>query len=85
MIAEVRTRVEHELPSWCKQRLGALAAITRNTDLLAEGYLDSMLVLDLVSYVENQFGVAVDSTDISPENFSSIQALARLALLRQAA
>ena len=43
---------------------------------LDEGIVDSMNVLELVTYVENQFGIKVDTPDIVPANFDSVSKLA---------
>ena len=50
----------------------------RDTDsFLEEGIVDSTGVLELVMFVEEQFGVHVDDEDIVPENFDSVERLAR--------
>ena len=50
----------------------------RDTDsFLEEGIVDSTGVLELVMFVEEKFGVQVDDEDIVPENFDSVERLAR--------
>jgi acyl carrier protein len=44
--------------------------------LLGEGIIDSLGVLDIVGYLENQFRIAVSDDDLSPENFETIGCLA---------
>lgn len=44
-------------------------------DLLQSGVLDSLGVLDLVAFVEQQFGIQVSDEELLPENFQTIQAL----------
>jgi acyl carrier protein len=39
---------------------------------LDEGIVDSMNVLELVAFVEEQFGIPVADEDITPENFDSV-------------
>jgi acyl carrier protein len=47
-----------------------------NHDLLLEkGILDSLGILDVVTFVESEFNVAVDDEDLLPENFESIHAM----------
>ena len=79
MATESVQQIENELVEWCNQRIHPRVAITKETDLLGEGYLDSLLVMDLVAFVERRFAVAIDNAEISPRNFGSIQALAALA------
>lgn len=43
---------------------------------LQEGIVDSVGVLELVLFVEETFGVAVDDQDITPDNFDSVNKLA---------
>jgi acyl carrier protein len=70
-------RIERGLLQWCNHRLQPDVPITAETNLLNEGYLDSLLVMDIVLQIEKQFGVTIDSADISPRHFRSIQRLAR--------
>lgn len=49
-----------------------------DTDLLAAGLLDSFDIVNLVSRLEETFGVEIDPTDIVPENFRTISAIAVL-------
>ena len=49
---------------------------TDDTSFLAAGILDSMAVLELVSWVETTFKIKPDVRDITPENFDSVERLA---------
>ena len=44
--------------------------------LLEEGIVDSMNVLELVTFVEGEFGLKVSEKDIVPDNFDSVSSLA---------
>jgi len=44
---------------------------------LEEGIVDSMNVLELVSFVEDHFGISVPDEDIIPENFDSVANMAQ--------
>jgi len=46
--------------------------------LLGEGIIDSLGVLDIVGYLENEFGVSIADEDLSPENFETITRLTAL-------
>lgn len=47
-----------------------------NHDLLLEkGILDSLGILEVVTFVEAEFNIAVDDEDLQPENFESIHAM----------
>ncbi len=43
---------------------------------LENGVIDSMNVIELVLFLEQQFGIQVDDREIVPDNFDSIQQLA---------
>ena len=43
--------------------------------LLGDGIVDSLGVLDIVGYLEKEFGIAVGDDDLSPENFKTIGCL----------
>jgi acyl carrier protein len=44
--------------------------------LLESGIVDSLGILELVTFVTETFGVTVSDEDLQPENFRSIHALA---------
>lgn len=48
------------------------AEISDEESLLGRGILDSTGVLELVSFLEDRFGVAVDDAEIVPANLDSI-------------
>lgn len=43
---------------------------------LQEGIIDSMGVMDLVTFVGSNFGVQVEPADVTPDNFDSVSKLA---------
>jgi len=47
-----------------------------NVSFLDEGIVDSVGVMELVSFVEDDFRVHVDDLDITPENFDSVNKIA---------
>jgi acyl carrier protein len=53
------------------------------TDLLESGVIDSLMVADLFVLIETQWGLALKATDVSPQNFRSVDCLTRLVLEKQ--
>jgi acyl carrier protein len=49
---------------------------TDDISFLDQGIVDSMNVLELVNFVEEQYGLRVDDRDIVPDNFDSVARLA---------
>jgi len=43
---------------------------------LEEGIVDSIGVMELVAFVEEDFSVKVDDLDVTPENFDSVNRMA---------
>lgn len=53
------------------------ASVSPDTPLLEGGLeLDSFAVVDLVTRLEDHFGVRLSDTDFSPENFADLRTLA---------
>ena len=53
-----------------------------NASFLEEGIVDSTGVLELVMFVEGTFAITVEDEEIVPENFDSVQRLARYVRLK---
>jgi acyl carrier protein len=54
----------------------SLLPLENNTQLLETGILDSLSLLRLVMFVQEQFGIVVDDLDLVPEHFASVDAIA---------
>lgn len=50
-------------------------ALDAEVDLLNEGIVDSMGILQIVNFMEEKFGVHVDDDEITPEIFRSLRTL----------
>jgi acyl carrier protein len=47
-----------------------------DTSFLQEGIVDSVGIMELVAFVEDQLGVEVEDQEIVPDNFDSVSRLA---------
>jgi acyl carrier protein len=47
-------------------------------DIFALGFVNSLLAMQLVAFVEKEFGVRVEDEDLDLDNFRSIQAISNL-------
>jgi len=61
------------------------ATVADDSSLLANGIIDSMGVMELVAFLEEEFGVVVGDADITEANLGSLAAIARYVVARQAA
>ena len=51
--------------------------IAGDDNLLESGIIDSLGILDLVSFFEQEFGIVVADDELIPENFQSVARLTR--------
>lgn len=51
--------------------------------LLDSGIVDSLGVLDLVSFVEQEFGVVVEDEELAPDHFQTIEALSEFVAMKR--
>ncbi|HEX2211250.1 MAG TPA: phosphopantetheine-binding protein [Longimicrobium sp.] len=54
-------------------------------DIFATGFVNSMFAMQLVNFVEQTFGITVESDDLEIDNFRSIDAIAALVERKQGA
>jgi acyl carrier protein len=51
------------------------AHLAPDENLLAQGILDSMGLLNLVTHLETRYGIAATEADMVPENFATLRAI----------
>ena len=54
-----------------------------DVDLFLSGYVNSMAALQLVLFIEKQFGVKVETEELTLDNFRSVDALTALVERKQ--
>jgi len=59
-------------------------AIEADTDLLLSGLVDSLGVVVLSDWIQDQLGIAIDPVDIVLENFQTVEAMVVYAQSRDA-
>ena len=52
-------------------------------DIFALGFVNSLLAMQLVAFVEKEFGVRVEDDDLDLDNFRSINAISSLVARKQ--
>lgn len=57
--------------------------VVDSDELLESGIVDSLGVLDLVAFLESEFGLQVSDDDLLPQNFRSIESMVRFAEQRK--
>ncbi|HEX7642372.1 MAG TPA: acyl carrier protein [Noviherbaspirillum sp.] len=51
---------------------------TQSNNFFEDGMLDSFDLITLVADLDKAYGISIDGTDIVPENFCNLDAIARL-------
>jgi acyl carrier protein len=51
------------------------ATFSDDENIFEAGFVDSMFSLQLVEFVEKEFGISVTNDDLDPKNFCSVDAL----------
>jgi acyl carrier protein len=75
---QVNPGVVSKIMAFIQQRFPRARQITLSADhsLLDNSIIDSMGILELVNFVESEFGITIDGEDLLPENFQTVRALA---------
>jgi acyl carrier protein len=69
--------IQKELRQFIASELGRdVSGVADAESLLEAGVIDSMAVLELVSFIEKQYRIAVAEDEMMPENFDSVDAIA---------
>ena len=55
-----------------------LPTLAVDDNLIEQGLLDSLAILRVVSFCEEQFGVTIPDTEVLPDNMESVGAIAKL-------
>jgi acyl carrier protein len=56
----------------------ATGGLDEKTNLLESGAIDSLGILDLMTFLSQQFGIEIEDSDFEPSNFATVDSLARL-------
>ncbi len=52
-----------------------IESVEHDRDLLASEVIDSLGIVELISFLEGRYGIKVDDDDLAPENFRSVQSI----------
>ena len=58
------------------------AQLNANSVLLNSGLLDSIAILDLITFIEKEFGVTLTDQDLVPSNFETIASVVKMVCAR---
>jgi acyl carrier protein len=72
-IAEIKLKLDTFLSTHLRNK-----ELTCDQDIFALGLVNSLFAMQLVTFVEKEFGITVEQEDLEIENFSTINAIANL-------
>lgn len=76
--------IQMQLRQFITSELGRdLSGVADGESLLEAGVIDSMGVLELVSFIEKQYRISVSEDEMMPENFDTVDALAAFIAARR--
>lgn len=50
-------------------------SLERDRDLLADGVIDSLGIVELINFLEGKYAIKVADDDIAPENFRTVASI----------
>jgi methoxymalonate biosynthesis acyl carrier protein len=65
-----RTQIANYLSRFCQGH-----ELREQEDIFSLGFVSSMFAIQLVNYIEHEFGVVVENEDLELDNFRSVHAL----------
>ena len=75
-----RAQIEADILQFVRSRCPQSPGLGTDTDLLDEGLLDSLLLVDLIFQVEDRYGIKLGSDHVSPSNFRNVSSIVNLVL-----
>jgi len=76
--------LQENIAEFIAARVGK-ASIAPTASLIESGLVDSLIVLEVVGYLEAEFGVEFTPEDITLENFETVEAIETLVRQQRAA
>lgn len=78
--------IQQPIKGFMQERFPALksADLDQRTSLLEGNDIDSLGLLDLVTYLEETFDITFDDDELTPENFASLKQLSEVVAVKRA-
>ncbi len=69
--------IRFEIRSFLKNSAPKGGSFADSDNLLAKDVIDSLRMLDLISFLEEKYRLKIDEDELMPENFESVEAITR--------
>ena len=63
---------------WLREHVTGDRAVTNDEELISTGLLTSLQTVELVLFLDQQFGIDITDDEFVEENFNTVDAIARL-------
>lgn len=57
--------------------------LTDDTQLIENGFIDSMMILNLIAFLEENYGILLSSEELKPQNFATIERICKLIISKK--
>ncbi len=61
------------------------AALAGDASLIAAGVIDSTGMLEVITFLESEYGISIDDTEMTPDNLETIDRIASFVSKKQSA
>lgn len=75
-------QIAFQLTEFLNEALCLSGKLKPETDLLDEGLVDSLMIMDLVEHIRATYGLRLSSADLRPQHFRSAMTLSELVAAR---
>jgi len=70
-----RNEAASKIKAFLSSQFPTIKNVGNDVPLLKNGHIDSLGILDVVTFIENEFGIVISDEELLPENFESISSL----------
>jgi acyl carrier protein len=75
-------QVAFQIAAYLNQALCLSGSLKPDTDMLDEGLVDSLMIMDLVEHLRLTYGVHLSGGDLKPQHFRSANTMSDLVVAR---
>lgn len=68
----------NEIREWLKQNVTGSTELSDDYELIDNGVLTSLQTVELVMFMEQEFGITVEDDELNEENFATVGSIAEL-------
>ena len=75
---ERHSHIHQQVLAYIQRTIAASHRIEESADLIQLGVLDSLTLMDIIAFIEAEFGLALSASDIAPRHFRSVESIVHL-------